>query len=341
MASTRRLSLLALAAATAISLFAAVPTTAAAAPPQPPSPPMSTGLAPQVHQKASAQTHAPSTRSKGVRHRPSSGVAQASTAPAASAATAPAATSAGTLLQNFNGVGSRDSEVTNFNQQFEPPDQGLCAGNGFVLEPVNSAYSVYKTNGARVRGPFNVNDLFNEGASEFTSDPRCYYDASTHRWFATILFLNAAFTAGRIDIAVSQTADPTDPWNHYQINTTHKGGNGCPCFGDQPRLGIDHDNLYVSTDEFSINGPEFNGAQVYAVDKKRPRQRGGPGALRALGPLSIGGDLAFSVQPALTTGTPSAEYFLTGMDTTGSGDHRIGVWALTPRRPGRQRGPPC
>ena len=284
MASTRRLSLLALAAATAISLFAAVPTTAAAAPPQPPSPPMSTGLAPQVHQQASAQTHAPSTRSKGVRHRPSSGVAQASTAPAASAATAPAATSAGTLLQNFNGVGSRDSEVTNFNQQFEPPDQGLCAGNGFVLEPVNSAYSVYKTTAPASRGPFNVNDLFNEGASEFTSDPRCYYDASTTPWFATILFLNAAFTAGASTSRSTrpptrQILEPLPDQHHPQ------GGNGCPCFGDQPRLGIDHDNLYVSTDEFSINGPEFNGAQVYAVDKSDLVNGVAPAHFVHLGPL--------------------------------------------------------
>ena len=45
------------------------------------------------------------------------------------------------------------------------------------MEPVNSAYSIYQTNGTLIRGPFNVNDLFNEGAEEFTSDPRCYFDA--------------------------------------------------------------------------------------------------------------------------------------------------------------------
>ena len=38
----------------------------------------------------------------------------------------------GTVLHNFNGVGSLDSAVTNFGAEFEPPDQGLCAGNGFV-----------------------------------------------------------------------------------------------------------------------------------------------------------------------------------------------------------------
>jgi hypothetical protein len=56
-------------------------------------------------------------------------------------------------------VSSRDSETTNFNQRYEPPDQGLCAGNGFILEPVNSAYSIYTASGKVVRGPFNGGQL--------------------------------------------------------------------------------------------------------------------------------------------------------------------------------------
>ncbi len=61
------------------------------------------------------------------------------------------------LLANFNGVSSKDSAVTNFGAQFEPPDQGLCVGNGYVVEMVNSAYTVYKPNGTVVTGPYNVN----------------------------------------------------------------------------------------------------------------------------------------------------------------------------------------
>ena len=56
------------------------------------------------------------------------------------------------LLANFNGVSSRDSAVTNFGPEFEPPDQGLCVGNGFVVEMVNSAYTVYRPDGSVVTG---------------------------------------------------------------------------------------------------------------------------------------------------------------------------------------------
>jgi hypothetical protein len=91
------------------------------------------------------------------------------------------------ILSNFDGVSSLDSGITNFGAEFEPPDQGLCVGNGFVVEPVNSAFTIYRRDGSVVIGPFNVNVLFNEGLLEFTSDPRCYFDKPTHTWFAIIL----------------------------------------------------------------------------------------------------------------------------------------------------------
>ena len=187
-------------------------------------------------------------------------------APAPAPAAAAAATTRAALV-NFNGVSSRDSQFTNFEQTFEPPDQGLCKGGSFVLEPVNSAYRIYSTTGRSLRGPFNINDLFNVGAKEFTSDPRCWFDRSTRTWFATILFINVSSTASSLLIAVRHNADPRGLWNEYSIDTTDLGGNGCPCLGDQPRLGIDQDNLYVTADEFSILGPQFNGAEMWVIDK--------------------------------------------------------------------------
>ena len=136
-----------------------------------------------------------------------------------------------------------------------------------MLEPVNSAYRIYRTTGKSLRGPFNINDLFNVGGKEFTSDPRCWYDPATQTWFATILFLNDTSTASSLLIAVRHNPDPRGLWNEYSIDTTDPGGNGCPCFGDQPRIGIDQTNLYVTADEFSILGPQFNGAEMWVIDK--------------------------------------------------------------------------
>lgn len=242
----------------------------------------------------------------------------------------------GNILQNFNGVSSLDSEITNFGAEFEPPDQGLCVGNGFVIEPVNSAFTIYHTNGSVVLGPLNVNVLFNEGLTQFTSDPRCYFDKATHTWIAIILFINATNTEARTDIAINHNSDPTTPWTVYHLEASDDGTGGmpnhpgCPCFGDQPLLGLDSTNVYISTNEFSILGSQFNGAQIYALAKSQ---------LFALKPtnfvqfdnLNIGGAPATSVQPAIAFGHADAGFFLNSLDPFGTFDNRIGVWALTNR----------
>jgi hypothetical protein len=306
----------------------------------PPSPRVYAGTAGTAAQVSPAPLAAPapglaSQRSRGARRIPHLRSAGAPTLASAQLAPSALASPTSSLLANFNGVSSRDSAVSNFGAEFEPPDQGLCVGNGFVVEMINSAYTVYDTSGKTIAGPFNVNGPFEEGLTEFTSDPRCHYDAATHTWFATILAINKEETESFVDVAVNTSGDPTKAWTNYKVNTSDTGGRtgphhrGCPCLGDQPTLGIDTHNLYVTTNEFALVGEAFNGAQIYAFAKKD---------LVGLKPavhfvhfdkLTIGGGLAGSVQPALTTGTPKAEYFLSALDPTETGDERIGVWALS------------
>jgi hypothetical protein len=242
------------------------------------------------------------------------------------------------VLSNFDGVSSLDSAVTNFGAEFEPPDQGLCVGNGFVVEPVNSAFTIYRRNGSVVTGPLNVNVLFNEGLTEFTSDPRCYFDKATHTWFAIILFISADNKEARTDIAVNSSGDPTKPWTVYHLEATDDGTSGtpihvgCPCLGDQPLLGIDRENIYISTNEFSILGPQANGAQIYAISKRDLIKGAAHVHFVQFENLKIAGGIAFSVQPAITQradDSDDAEYFLESIDPTGTFDNRVGVWALT------------
>ena len=296
-------------------------------------------VSPTTGPTAGASSPSATNSQRGARALP--GTASNGTAATAAPASTAAPAVSSSVLENFNGTSSNDSRKTNFNQEFEPPDQGLCVGNGYVLEPVNSAYRIFRTNGKTLEGPTNVNDLFDQGSTQFTSDPRCYYDPTTNTWFATILFLsggeNPDGKSSQLDIAVNSSGNPENIWTQYEVNTTDAGGNGCPCFGDQPTLGIDQDNLYVTTNEFSILGPQFNGAQVYAFSKK-DLVGGLPAHFAHFSHLHIGGTFAASVQPAITTGKPNAEFFLSTQDsqagvkdaTNGAGSP-IGVWAMTNR----------
>jgi len=66
------------------------------------------------------------------------------------------------LLRSFDGINHRDQRTANNGNQFslEPPDQGLCVGNGHVVEAVNSAFRVYNPDGSGQTGVVDLNTFF-------------------------------------------------------------------------------------------------------------------------------------------------------------------------------------
>ena len=271
----------------------------------------------------------------------------------------------------FTGVTFKDHrDADNGNQTSDtPPDQGLCEGNGEVIEPVNTTFSTYSPSGHLMSGPTSLTVFFT-GQHEidrtvdpptfgpFLSDPKCYYDPAAKRFVMTILQLpftpEGEFVNGRSNtlIAVSKGDAPTtsaSDWTFFQLNTTDDGGPsddgsgntmpsqpGCPCFGDQPLLGADKYGIYITTNEFSILGPQFNGAQMYAISKSALFS----GTLKYQAfhgaPMPLAEGPAYSVQPGTSptaaswnTDNNGTEYLLSALDFDGTTDNRIAVWALT------------
>src|SRR5438105_343414 len=128
-------------------------------------------VSPSQGMRSSSSSDATPPAQHGIRARPGVAAAPRTATGVPTAGTAAKPASTVPVLSNFDGTSSKDSGIVNFNAEFEPPDQGLCVGNSVVLEPVNSAYRYFNTSGKTLAGPFNVNDLFNEGALQFTSDP--------------------------------------------------------------------------------------------------------------------------------------------------------------------------
>ncbi|GAC1367641.1 MAG: hypothetical protein NVS2B12_23820 [Ktedonobacteraceae bacterium] len=252
-----------------------------------------------------------------------------------------ASRSAGTLLQNFDGVTFPQSYNATGGLFGEPPDEGLGVGNGFVFNIVNRAGAIYYKNGTVAKEPFSVNSLFKEDAKAPSSDPRTYYDKATNTWYATVLLYtldNAGnITSSHVDIAVNTSGNPLKTWTIYSIDTTDAGGTnpvnnpGCPCLADYPIFGIDQYNIYISTNEFDTTGTMFNGAQVYAIAKSTLAKGASPLPYVHFGNLSAGGTIAYHLQPAISYGKPDAEYFMNSLDPNGTFDSRLGVWALTNR----------
>lgn len=297
-----------------------------------------------------------------------------SNAPRAVPGQASAIASSNPGARGFTGVTFKDHRDADGGNQTSdtPPDQGLCVGSGMVVEPVNTTFSTYSTSGLRTSGPTSLTQFFT-GQHEidrtvdprtfgpFLSDPKCYYDPDVKRFFMTILQLpfdsDGNFFNGRSNvlIAVSKGSAPSTSsadWTIFALNTTDDGSAasdgsgltmpsqpGCPCFGDQPLLGADKYGIYITTNEFSILGPEFNGAQIYAISKKA--LLGGTLRYQAFhgAPIQLAEGPAYSVQPATSPTVLSwspanngTEYLMSALDFDATTDNRIAVWALTNTR---------
>jgi hypothetical protein len=169
----------------------------------------------------------------------------------------------------FKGLSNVDQASVNLGFSVEPPDQMLCAGNGFIFEGVNDAFAVYGENGGLLAGPAQANAFFNVDFSLNVSDPRCIYDSASNRWFVTMLEYPNTLDNNHLKLAVSQTGDPTGAFNIYDIDVTGDGADffpgDCPCYGDQPLIGADASGFYISTNAFGLSS--FQGAQVYVLSK--------------------------------------------------------------------------
>ena len=232
------------------------------------------------------------------------------------------------LLGGFDGLNFHDQRYANGGNQFsvEPPDQGLCAGNGFVVESVNDVLAIYNHAGGKLVGPVDLNTFYgypaaiNRSTGAFgpsITDPSCYYDAGTQRWFQVVLTLDRVGTSSslagtnHLDIAVSQTPDPTGAWTIYHLPVQNNGTQGTPdhgcaggfCLGDYPHIGADANAIFLTTNEFALFGSGFYGAQIYAISK----QALAAGAASPNVVLFNGGDPsipapAFTVWPAISSG---------------------------------------
>ena len=249
------------------------------------------------------------------------------------------------LVLSFDGLNHANQRLANGGNQFsiEPPDQGLCAGNGYVLETVNDVLRIFDANGSAVTGVVDLNTFYGYPAAINRSnghygpsitDPSCHYDSDTQRWFHIALTLDRVGTTSalsgknHIDIAVSTTPSPLGPWNVYRLPVQNDGTDGTPnhgcaggyCLGDYPHIGADANGIFITTDEFAFFGPGFYGAQIYAL----PKQALASGAPSVNAVLFNTGDPSipfpgFTVWPAISADGVYAgehggtEYFLSSL----------------------------
>jgi hypothetical protein len=176
----------------------------------------------------------------------------------------------------------------------EPPDQGLCAGNGYIVESDNiGEILIFNTKLQRISQVIPLDTLMGLTGRGWSSggDISCLYDASNGgHWFFTEFAstnsessggafagcFNAVANACREGLAVTRGNDPFGPYNVYFVNADYNPNEpGYPfLLNDFAKIGATRDAFLLFYDEFPLTagapgfgGGGFNGAQEFAFDK--------------------------------------------------------------------------
>lgn len=207
--------------------------------------------------------------------------------------------SSGGATTNPHAMAAPDNPLL-YGEDVEPPDQGLCAGNGFVMESINIG-EIQVFDGSTLHptsSPISLDSLMGLTSRGWSSggDVMCLHDPDNGgHWFITEFVSTnteasggpftgcfaGAFDSCRQGIAVSSGNNPlTSTWNVYFVNPNTVSpldpGAGY-LLNDFAKLGNTRDALLLFYDEynFSPSVPTcpaygchgFNGSQELALQK--------------------------------------------------------------------------
>ena len=184
-----------------------------------------------------------------------------------------------------------------YGYDIEPPDQTLCAGNGYVMEVLNvGEMQVYDSSSLRpVSGVVSLDSLMGLTGLQWGSggDISCLYDSGNGgHWFITEFVSTTAepespfhgcfvgvSDACREGIAVSATDNPMGAYNVYFFdpNAVNSDPGKGYLLNDFAKIGNTRDAFLLFYDEFNLNSATlpacpafgclgFNGAQEFAFN---------------------------------------------------------------------------
>ena len=196
-------------------------------------------------------------------------------------------------VKGLNAVDSATQPTNVSVGDIEPPDQGLCAGNGFVVESNNiGEILVFDTKLQRKSAVIPLDTIMGLTSRGWSSggDISCFYDHDNGgHWFFTQIVSStpesaggpfAGCFAGVADtcyegIAVTVGPDPFGPYGVYFLDANYDPSEpGYPyLLNDFAKIATTRDAFLLFYNEYplfggGLGGGFFNGAQEFAFNKK-------------------------------------------------------------------------
>src|SRR5713101_1469300 len=229
--------------------------------------------------------------------------------------------------------------------QNAPAAAGLSVLKGSATTVLHNFNGLVQKSALLPSGKENINNFFNEPnlpffGGELVSDPRCIFDQSTDTFFLTALAACSPAVGcttaleSHIDLIVYNATSGAA--KEYKIDDTFPAHPGCPCLGDQEKIGVDNNAVYLSVDEFedwAAGGTIEDGADVFIISKPQLVSQV-TANFTAFANLAIGGIPVTSLQPAISTSATDTEFLANSFPFLADGENNpvantLGFWKVT------------
>ena len=234
------------------------------------------------------------------------------------------------------------AQITSFNgisfTHFIPPDPVLAAGPTTVILSTNGSVTIRDKTGALVAST-SLAGFFSPvmAPGENAFDPRVLFDTGSNRFFLSAVGknTNTTCTAGtcvsHFFLAVSKTSSPattgSGDWFFYAFDGTLDGSTPTTNWADFPALGVDSSVVVLTANMFSFSASKFQRTKIRIFDKSVLIAGGAVTWFDFFGMKDPGSGFdSFSLQPALTFGSPGTFFLVSASQTSGSCD--LVVWGI-------------
>lgn len=191
-----------------------------------------------------------------------------------------------------------------------PPDPSGAAGPNHYVHMVNSQFTIYDKTGTTLYGPAALGTLLGGGND---GDPIVMYDKAADRWFLSQFKNNNS-----LQIAVSQTSDPTGAYYSYEFVLNS--------FPDYPKYSIWGNAYFVSSNK--------SAPQLYALERDKMLAGDPTATIQGFTVPSLSTSGFFSILPSHATSTlpnpstPAYVYYFQDDGWAGVSSDHIKIWEV-------------